>query len=166
MKLFIDTTTKFVSIVTFDTEQIIMAYQYEGNNDHTTTIYKYLQAIDLSTVDAIYVTAGPGSYTGVRIGVLVAKTLAHELQVDLYAINTLDLFFYGHRNSVLLDARGKKYFKYDGQSYTQIGYEHQTTETLIDHHLTAEWLLDQAIITKFELVDSLALKIEYLKEAI
>lgn len=166
MKLFIDTTTKYVSIITFDHEQIHLAKQYQGNNDHTTTIYNHLQAIDLKTIEAIYVTSGPGSYTGVRIGVLVAKTLAHELNADLFAINTLDLFFYGNNNPVLLDARGKKYFKYDGQEYTQIGYDQQTSETLIDQHVTAKWLLDQQIINKFKLVDPLDLKIEYLKEAI
>ncbi len=166
MKLFIDTTTKYVSIITFDDNQIHTAIQYEGNNDHTTTIYSHLQAVDLNSLSAIYVTSGPGSYTGVRIGVLVAKTLAHELGIDLFAINTLDLFYAGHKNPVLLDARGKKYFKYDGQSYSQIGYEDHQTETLIDTYVTSEWLTDQEVINKFAQVSPLSLKIEYLKEAI
>lgn len=166
MKLFIDTTTKYVSIITFDDNQLYTVIQYEGHNDHTTTIYEHLHKIDLSKIDGVYVTSGPGSYTGVRIGVLVAKTLAHELNVKLYAINTLDLFYYGVNNSVLLDARGKKYFKFDGSSYSQIGYDELIDEYLIDGYVVSEWLISNQVIKQFTAVDPLDLKIEYLKEAI
>lgn len=166
MKLFIDTTTKYVSIVTFDNAHIHNNQQYEGNNDHTTTIYNHLKKIDLNSITEIYVTTGPGSYTGVRIGVLVAKTLAHELNIDLYGINTLDLFYAGTNKSVLLDARGKKYFKYDGSEYSQIGYDQVSDEFIIESYVDANWLLDAAVLEKFEKADPLTLKIEYLKEAI
>lgn len=165
MKLFIDTTTKYVSIITFD-QEITSSVQYEGHNDHTTTIYEHLKNIDLKSLSAIYVTAGPGSYTGVRIGVLVAKTLAHELEIDLYSINTLELFYAGVNNEVLLDARGKKYFKYDGAEFTQIGYEQMTTEFLIESYIDSSWLVSKEVINKFTKVDPLSLKIEYLKDAI
>lgn len=165
MKLFIDTTTKYVSIITFDRE-VISNVQYEGHNDHTTTIYEHLKSVDLKSLSAIYVTSGPGSYTGVRIGVLVAKTLAHELGIDLYAINTLELFYVGVHNEVLLDARGKKYFKYDGAEFTQISYDLMTTEYLIEGYVDSSWLVSEAVINKFTKVDPLSLKIEYLKDAI
>lgn len=165
MKLFIDTTTKYVTITTFDS-QIINNYQYVGNNNHTTTIYEQLAKIDLNAVTAVYVTSGPGSYTGVRIGVLVAKTLASELGIDLYAINTLKLFYAGNNQSVLLDARGKKYFKYDGSAYTQIGYDDVTSEIIIDHHVNPNWLIDVQILSKFEIKNPNSIEIEYLKAAI
>lgn len=166
MKLFIDTTTKYVSIITFDADKLLTVVQYEGHNDHTTTIYEHLSKIDLAAVKAIYVTSGPGSYTGVRIGVLVAKTLAHELQVPLYAINTLALFYAGLNNNVVLDARGKKYFKYDGHKYSQIGYDQVTDESIIDGYVASQWLIAKPIIDQFTLADPLTLKIEYLKDAI
>ncbi len=166
MKLFIDTTTKYVSIITFEHAEVLTCVQYEGKNDHTTTIYDHLATVDLKQVKEIYVTSGPGSYTGVRIGVLVAKTLAHELNVKLYAINTLDLFYFGYKNDVLLDARGKKYFKYNGIDYSQIGYDQVTNETIIDGYVEKEWLITDSVISNFNLVDPLNLKIEYLKEAI
>lgn len=166
MKLFIDTTTKYVSIITFTENEIIQAIQYQGNNDHTTSIYGHLDNIDLSTVDAVYVTSGPGSYTGVRIGVLVAKTIAHELNVKLFSINTLKLFYLGYSNSVLLDARGKKYFKFEGNEYTQIGYDQVTSEQIIDDFVQKEWLLNNEIIASFVQVSPLEIQIEYLKDAI
>lgn len=42
-------------------------------------------------VDVVAVTAGPGSFTGLRIGVTTAKTLAYALQADLVAVDTLDV---------------------------------------------------------------------------
>lgn len=166
MNLFIDTTTKYVSIITFDQDQIISAVQYLGNNDHTTSIYEHLSKLNLEEIESIYVPIGPGSYTGVRIGVLVAKTLAHTLNAKLYTINTLKLFYSGLNRQVALDARGKKYFKYDGQNFSQIGYDQVCDEVIIDFHLDPAWLLDSKVLTKFELSDPLTLQIEYLKDAI
>ncbi len=165
MKLFIDTTTKYVTITTFN-EKIEKNYQYVGNNNHTTTIYEYLNNINLKELSAIYVTSGPGSYTGVRIGVLVAKTLASELGIKLYAINTLNLFYAGINNAVLLDARGKKYFKFDGVEYTQIGYDDVNGESIIENHIDVNWLLDAEVLKQFEAKNPNTIQIEYLKEAI
>lgn len=49
----------------------------------------------LSEVDAIAVSAGPGSYTGLRIGISVAKGLCYTLQKPLLAVNTLQAMAYG-----------------------------------------------------------------------
>lgn len=166
MKLFIDTTTKYVSLITFSENEIHRAVQYQGNNDHTTTIYKHLNKIDLTQLEAIYVTSGPGSYTGVRIGVLVAKTLAHELNIDLYAINTLELFYLGTNQPTLLDARGKKYFKFDGSTYSQIAYDQHQSEFLIENFVDSQWLTCERVISKFSKINPLEIQIDYMKDAI
>lgn len=166
MKLFIDTTTKFVSIITFDQNGLNQIFQYEGSNDHTTTIYSRLNQIELNKVDEVYVTAGPGSYTGVRIGVLVAKTLAHELGAELYAINTLELFYYGLKTNVVLDARGKKYFKFDGNQFSIVSEDQIKSEHLIDGYVECNWLLEEEVLKRFVKVDPLKLQIEYMKDAI
>ena len=40
-------------------------------------------------IDGIVVAKGPGSYTGVRIGVTTAKTLAYALNTKLYGVSSL-----------------------------------------------------------------------------
>lgn len=47
-------------------------------------------AVSIRDVEAVVVGRGPGSFTGVRIGVATAKGLAHGLGVSLYGVGTLD----------------------------------------------------------------------------
>ncbi|MBK9457369.1 MAG: tRNA (adenosine(37)-N6)-threonylcarbamoyltransferase complex dimerization subunit type 1 TsaB [Bacteroidetes bacterium] len=64
-------------------------------NDHiaqlTTLIARVCETskITLQQLNAIAVSAGPGSYTGLRIGVSTAKGLCHALNIPLIAVNTL-----------------------------------------------------------------------------
>jgi tRNA threonylcarbamoyladenosine biosynthesis protein TsaB len=65
--------------------------------DHAAFIQTAIQqlvqqsAISLKQLDAIAVTAGPGSYTGLRVGMASAKGLCYALNKPLIAINTLEL---------------------------------------------------------------------------
>lgn len=55
-------------------------------------IMRLLQSVGMSIADvaAVVVGRGPGSFTGVRIGVSAAKGIAQGLDVPLYGVNTLD----------------------------------------------------------------------------
>ncbi len=56
---------------------------------------------DKQDLHAVVVSAGPGSYTGLRIGSSFAKGLAHGLSVPLIAISSLDLLVAGYRKEHL-----------------------------------------------------------------
>lgn len=49
-------------------------------------------------LEAIAVTIGPGSFTGVRLGPVVAKTLAHGLHIPLVGLSTLEALAYPYRD--------------------------------------------------------------------
>lgn len=96
-QLIIDTATKyiFLSLVIDGAER---EFIYEvGINNHSVTIMPYLQQmlekqrITLQDIDEVIVGIGPGSYTGVRIGVTVAKMTAYLNNLSLYKISSLAL---------------------------------------------------------------------------
>ena len=61
------------------------------------------------SVEAIAVTKGPGSYTGVRIALSIAKTMSFALNVPLYLVSSLQARKQGDVPSIcLMNARGKR----------------------------------------------------------
>ena len=64
--------------------------------------------LTLQDIDLFAVNHGPGSFTGIRAGVTVAKTLAKELNKNVIGINSLDILHKAYENlepDIVLDAR-------------------------------------------------------------
>ncbi len=97
MLLAIDTATARASIALHDGQTLRSECTWEAANRHTTTlaarIAQMLEASDLTPADltAVAVCIGPGSYTGVRIGVALAKGMAVSRQLPLIGVSTLDI---------------------------------------------------------------------------
>jgi len=71
--------------------------------------------VDLSDLGAVAVDVGPGLYTGLRVGVTTAITIAHALRVPMVAVSSLDLVAYplrhtGRTLAVVIDARRGEVF--------------------------------------------------------
>ncbi len=96
-RLIIDTATKFLYIGLFEKESLIEEIKRTGNNDHSANAMACIEEVlnknqvDIKDIEEIIVGVGPGSYTGVRVGVVIAKTIANELGIKLYKISTLIL---------------------------------------------------------------------------
>jgi tRNA threonylcarbamoyladenosine biosynthesis protein TsaB len=94
----IDTATETASVSIASDGKILHVLQNESQKDHgafvQTGIEQLLKttAINFSAVDAIAVTAGPGSYTGLRVGMASAKGLSYALNKPLITLNTLELW--------------------------------------------------------------------------
>lgn len=97
MLLAIDTATHHASIALHDGTFLRGECTWESGNRHTVTlvprIHQILMASELTPADltAVAICIGPGSYTGVRIGVSVAKGLASAQKLPLIGVSTLDV---------------------------------------------------------------------------
>lgn len=93
--LHIETSTPLCSVAVSDDEKIIGDLISENTNDHAASLtlliseLLYKTAIDIKKLQAVSVSAGPGSYTGLRIGVSAAKGICHALNIPLIGIDTL-----------------------------------------------------------------------------
>ena len=80
--LYIDTHSNTICIVLFKDEKIFIKNEVKTNQNHSITtmpiIIKTLEeaSITIQDINQILVVNGPGSFTGVRLGVTIAKTLA------------------------------------------------------------------------------------------
>ena len=94
--LCIETSTRNCSVCLFDSNKIIsfkenLSEKYSHSEMLTVLIKSMLEEKKISTndLDAIAVSKGPGSYTGLRIGVSTAKGLCYGLNIPLISISTL-----------------------------------------------------------------------------
>ena len=114
----IETATKNCSVSLSSNNEILVAKELnDGNYSHSENLHVFIDDIlksakkSFGEVDAIAVSKGPGSYTGLRIGVSTAKGLCFSLDKPLISIGTLASLAHSitiEKNAIiipLLDAR-------------------------------------------------------------
>lgn len=95
--LAIDTSCKTAMAVLSENGNVISAIQLHDNKTHSVKLLPAVEyildaaGVEPAQVEAVAVTNGPGSYTGLRIGVTTAKTFAYTLKIPLVGINTLEV---------------------------------------------------------------------------
>ena len=93
----IDTATEYAGVCISDGENILAIKESRDQKNHASfvqpAIKKILSEVGIkaSKLDAIAVTQGPGSYTGLRVGLSTAKGLCYALNKPLILINTLEV---------------------------------------------------------------------------
>jgi tRNA threonylcarbamoyladenosine biosynthesis protein TsaB len=106
--LLVETSSAICSIAVSRNKQIIGTYQsMENNHAEFITIgisHSLTRAqIVIKDIDAVVVSGGPGSYTGLRIGLSVAKGLCYALSKPLIMIDTLQSLYIGARQAASAD---------------------------------------------------------------
>lgn len=102
MLLAIDTATRQISLALHDGTTLRAEQTWPSENQHTVqlipSIQRLLAASGVTTADltAFAVTTGPGSFTGLRIGVAAAKGMAAAVDAPLVGINTVEVAAAGH----------------------------------------------------------------------
>ncbi len=95
----------------------------DGENYHSayliSTIVKVLKdaGITPNDIDMIATDIGPGSFTGIRACVTVARVLAQQLNIKTVGVSSLEILsrILGDNDLVVLDARKNKAYVYDGE---------------------------------------------------
>ncbi|MEW9702099.1 tRNA (adenosine(37)-N6)-threonylcarbamoyltransferase complex dimerization subunit type 1 TsaB [Paenibacillus sp. SI8] len=110
--LAIDTSTSSMTVAVLDDGKMIGELNSFAEKNHSIgllpDIQKLLASLDLKPKDlnAVAVGQGPGSYTGVRIGVSVAKTLAWSLGLALIGVSSLEAMALGGNSKDTLESGG------------------------------------------------------------
>lgn len=92
----IDGSGVAASVAILEDEKVVAEYTINDKLTHSHTLMPMINEIctmikeDLSTIDAIGVTSGPGSFTGLRISAGTAKGMALGLDIPIVGIPTLD----------------------------------------------------------------------------
>ena len=107
MLLAIDTATRYTSIALCGEHNVLAERTWRTANNQTMELMPAIvstlaqQQIEPSTLTAIAVALGPGSFTGLRVGLSVAKGLAMGLGIPLAGIPTLDVLAEAHAHQKL-----------------------------------------------------------------
>ena len=115
-RLFIDTATKYLCIGIAKDEKVIYKFQQEAIKKQSELTIPFLQKalkdnnIEVKDIDEVTVTIGPGSFTGIRIGMCVAKVLASLNNIPLKAISSLNSYASLGKKIVILDAKAKRVY--------------------------------------------------------
>ena len=102
MELAIDTSTGVASLALSDKGQVRAELTWHAGRNHTTELVPnlihllHLAKVELKDIKGISVARGPGSFTGVRVGVATAKGLSFALDVPLVGISTLEILAFAH----------------------------------------------------------------------
>ncbi len=98
--LAIDTSTKFLSVAIAENERILASFRDDGNLRHSDSLIPTLNnllkkcRLKLQDIGAIALSIGPGSFTGLRIGVASCKAINLALGIPIAAVPTLDVISY------------------------------------------------------------------------
>jgi len=96
-QLLLDSSNKYLSVGISKNKKVIDSIFYEAWQRQSEVMVLETENIlkrnkvDVKDLDSIVVGIGPGSYTGVRIAITIAKTMAYALKLKLYKVSSLSL---------------------------------------------------------------------------
>ena len=119
--LALDTATESGSLALVEDDRVLGEHSLESHNAYLTRLMPGIAAIlrnagkDAADLDAVAVSLGPGNFTGLRIGLATAKTLAWSLRRPLVPVPTMEALAarfprHPHPVGVVMDAKRGEVF--------------------------------------------------------
>ena len=142
IRLFLDTAYKHLTCILTEDNRVLASYSEICFKHQSEQVFVALEKIfeeakvSRKDVDEIYITEGPGSYTGVRIAMTIAKTISSLRDLDLYTISTLQLYSAGLPDClVIMNARADRAYHgvYDMGKAVEEDSVSQLSEISLDH---------------------------------
>lgn len=117
-ELYIDISTQVMYIGYVENKEIKDYITRIGNRDHASYVVDTIEGLlkrnhqKIEDIASITVGKGPGSYTGIRMAVVVAKTLAYTKNLPLYEVSSLIFMTSGYKELIcaMIDARRQYVF--------------------------------------------------------
>ena len=131
--LFISTFDKLITIGLLKDKEVLEVLEKESLKNHSEFVMPMIKdildnnKIDTNDLNEIIVINGPGSFTGVRIGVTIAKTLAYALNISIKAITSLEAY------AVSVDSDNNKLVTISDLKGKYIGYFNRYNELIEDY---------------------------------
>lgn len=123
--LALDTSANFVSIALLDESRVLAIAEEEMERGQAEALMPMIQNVmqqahkTMQDVQGIAVTVGPGSFTGVRIGLATARAFGLALHIPVYGVTCFEAWAYhlGRPCTVVLDSKRDDYFvqSFDGE---------------------------------------------------
>ena len=119
MVLYIDTCYKILNVALYENDKVLLSYSEKLENNMTDKTLKYINKLfeeskrDISFLTKVIVVNGPGSFTGIRIGLTIAKTIAFSLNIPIITLSKLTSMSLSsnHKYKVpLISARRSSFF--------------------------------------------------------
>ena len=149
MLLAIDTATRMTGLALYDGAAVLAEHLWLGGGHQTTQLAPEVGlmlrrlGVEPSALTGVTVASGPGSYSGLRIGMALAKGLAMSLGIPLLGIPTLDILVRGQAvekgDLLAVLAAGRNRLAGVWYNKTDMGWEPRSEAVA----LTAEGILTQ-----------------------
>ena len=116
ISLVMDTSNSYLAVGLFKDNMCLEAFQEKGSRRQSEKAIPSLKEvldchhIALKDVNEMIITSGPGSYTGVRVAMTIAKTLAAVSDVRIKSVSSLAAYAGVNQALSVIDARGHKVF--------------------------------------------------------